>query len=62
MGAGLRAGAIAIVMALAAAVLAPAQAMTPRLITGPYVSGWFDWLASESPGSLGSRGVRHRAP
>ena len=58
MGAGLRAGAIAIVMALAAAVLAPAQAMTPRLITGPYVSGWFGyWEPNSVVQELADRGT-----
>lgn len=44
----LRALAIATGVAIAAAVLAPAQAMTPRLITGPYVSGWFGYWEPDS--------------
>ena len=45
---GLRAFALATGMALAAALLAPAQALTPQLITGPYVSGWFGYWEPDS--------------
>ena len=48
MRTGLRAIAIATGIALAVAVLAPAQALTPRLITGPYVSGWFGYWEPDS--------------
>ena len=37
-----------IALALAASLPAPAQAMTPRLITGPYVSGWFGYWEPDS--------------
>jgi len=45
---GVRALAIATGIALGAALIAPAQAMTPRLITGPYVSGWFGYWEPDS--------------
>lgn len=48
MRTALRGLAIAMGVAIAAAVLAPAQAMTPRLITGPYVSGWFGYWDPDS--------------
>lgn len=45
---GLRTFALGTGVALAAALLAPAQALTPRLITGPYVSGWFGYWEPDS--------------
>lgn len=38
----------ALATAVAFAFAAPAQAMTPRLITGPYVSGWFGYWEPDS--------------
>jgi spore germination protein YaaH len=39
-------------------LLAPAQAMTPRLITGPYVSGWFGyWELDSVVEALAARGT-----
>lgn len=42
--------ALAVAAALVGGLLAaaPAQAMTPRLITGPYVSGWFGYWEPDS--------------
>lgn len=45
---GLSALAVCVALVLAAALPAPAQAMTPRLITGPYVSGWFGYWEPDS--------------
>ena len=39
---------IALATAVALGWAAPAQAMTPRLITGPYVSGWFGYWEPDS--------------
>ncbi|MFM1965306.1 MAG: hypothetical protein RL134_1031 [Actinomycetota bacterium] len=46
----LRTGAMGTALALIAGIVlaAPAQAMTPRLITGPYVSGWFGYWEPDS--------------
>jgi hypothetical protein len=40
--------ALALATVVAVSVAAPAQAMTPRLITGPYVSGWFGYWEPDS--------------
>jgi spore germination protein YaaH len=48
MGIGPGRMAIAIALALGVMLPAPAHAVTPQLITGPYVSGWFGYWEPDS--------------